>query len=333
MNNTFRDFEDLRKKNTNVKDVFLNQYQDWPPSPLRSNDFNNVKFQISDEKARIYIVHRLISAFKTRVALIQRLPCLLRSQLSDEIDEIDSQSLLLKVVAFFLCLLLLPVLILFSFFQPLPNRRSEFETAGFVMPGIKGHIYMNKNLDFEVLSILGHECVHLLQNNAEGNIDLKIENDALIQYQKESGFFIGSDENRGFQEYLFGRMEIEARFHECMVFYYEHQKLLPVTKLDFLSALFSFKFSQNLIDILKQCPESSEPSELLNKIILNSEKNKTPVGEIEVYSNLSSEMGYLLASFSNVVFVLTEYFPNCYERLLILYGDTGNSLKFKRSQI
>jgi hypothetical protein len=212
---------------------------------------------------------------------------------------------------------------------------------GRTSPFTKNRIYLiSKNIyreNKDVYKTISHENIHILQCH---NGDFDFEN-RLFERQRAKQYcrkYLRSDiKSDGYLEYLFEKVEVEARVHELVSAFYIETQFFPVTREELLVCLF---YSNDVLEHLhltlgKYHPKSKTILSLLNDISDKaiaysiSSPIKTSTDATVDFSVIFNSINNTDQLFDFIKFELPRYFCN----VLNLYGARSISLKLQNEII
>lgn len=339
------------KEQSSIQEIFEFQYGHWPPKPLTGEIIEH-KVTINTTQNRWLIAQKIVCSLKLRIELLKSLPVFYqlyfknfasdRNLLKALVNFSSSLEKLLKNKKLSKRLIIWPIhIFMFPIISMVYaakiikiNVITENESYAFVLPTAKHHIYVEDIPEEEIITTLGHECVHLLQNKEPNIMKRKLNNEFFLKEQIKKGYFHKIQSiTPGFITYLFSEIEVEARLHEVMAVFYRATGYVPITKLDFISALTSFKFSA---DFCQFCGDERDPVNMksfIQQVKSNNTKLGVPFLKLDTFPSLDTDMRVITNMHKDPWFIMSTYLPDCYSRLLGLYGCTADRSNFNQTML
>lgn len=318
---------------------FKSQYGEWPPKPLDCEALPEMNFTV--RRPGLYLhAHKILCEVKSRFSLLKTISMAghfefladLRKGLLKEVAkqtyQVDRNSLgkrILRAGIGFLDLIFKPLMFLKILLRLRPFVNGGEDAVAFVLPHSTHNVYLIEPESQNLHSIIGHECIHLLQN-CRSDIGLsKANNSYWLKKKFASGSFYNSGVNsERHMAYLFQQIEVEARLHEVFVYFYRELGYLPTSQIAFVSALFSFSFCTSFDELYSEQDVFKDKRKFLSETKAYSDANGIPWLKYDTYESLDVEMKILVNNYKDQLFLINDYLFRCYKNLLRLYGDRTN---------
>jgi len=227
---------------------------------------------------------------------------------------------------------------LFVKFIPIIFKPDDFELLAHVSPIMKNNIYLKSKVIQEsgrdIDQVISHENIHVLQYQG-GSFDIakavkdKERVDTYIKHYLNDG----TKKRHRYFQYIFSKVEIEARVNELVCAFYISTTRMPLSQKDFLVCLI---FSNDILDFLNSSKQfgASMPQNILN--LLDEIKEHAAVmsitSPIVTPTPVTLDFKLILMAFNDpeelfkfISFELPSYYCN----VLKLYGSESVSSKIQ----
>lgn len=335
-----------RTVSTDSRQQLCKDFGEYPPKPLNTNEtiFQFKIVYLNQFSVLIYNIKRDYNLYFSQNNLIKNKDAIKkREEIKNSIKiaysefklSFDNLSKLIKICTLTLCIILSPLLIIYSLIKITGilykitigsiSSAGHENAVAFYMNGIGLDNEINVKIkkiikyNIDINYAISHEHLHLSQ----GKLGHQFISSLTEPFYLVKVLNILEKNDNKFLNYLLMQHECEARLHEMVLSFYRQNGFLPTSYNEFIGLLISWsEYTTELKIYFRKSDENSDYYPNYNDFLIRDERTSR---EISYILNSIKDDAEIIIRFSQ------EILPVMYSNLLLYYGDELASKKMLES--